>query len=762
MNKQIYFSILLLFFSCTSSISQTAGRIFYSTFSPQDWDIYISKDQGKSFEKFTDHPSLDYDAVISPDGKWVVFTSERSGVPKLYVQSVDGNQSAALLINSSSLQDQAAFSPDGSKLAFVGSHEGNSEIYLMPFMPDSIQDVSMAVNITNNSGGDFRPAFSPDGKRIAFSSDRGHEIIPHPRFSFARQRIGDIYSVDDSGNNLKRLTDSEFWDGSPQWSDDGTRIVFYSGRAGFNSIFEMNANGLDQKQLIDFSGPAVSPQYVANGKVAFTTWQSERDFKIMLYDVKTKIASPLFLQNLDLMFNVNIHPNGTIVFHGGKYAPSLGAPGKFGFDGDALAKLPDTLVFANQKVQAFGLRRAFVAPPQKGNTLLFYDASDIQSFFGVFKPLGYSMFLLPVLMVVLFLLGIVLGIVHRKLISFWRYLFFSLLTVIFGVVTGAVFLFVDTINPMPVLTIRVTMGALTLVLSLLAWWQYKKSRLLQHSAKETYRVAKLYCWLFIGLSIFSLACSAFINQFVHSSIHFYQVDYLTGEKMPLFSLEKESNTNPANFRVLDSKILHDGKSFIFTTGSFRGNAGTQGDIWKYDFETKNVAKLADSPFNDGFADISENGKMVFRSGRSGDFDIYLQIGGEIINLTHDAHRDNFPSISIQGDKIVFSSDRLRKAGEYKTMDIFLMNLTPDNTWTEPTMVSMGQGQNAHAHFSPDGEWIIYTTEAYGINDEQALIQPIIFSPQMYGEIVAFNLTTKEHIRITHNKWEDGTPLWVEY
>lgn len=761
MKKQTCFSIILLFVSYANTISQTADRIFYSTFSPQDWDIYISKDQGKSFEKFTDHPSLEYNAVISPDGKWVVFTSERSGTPKLYVQSNKGSRSAALLINSDSFQDQAAFSPDGSQLAFVGSHEGNSEIYLIPFKPDSVQDVSKAVNITRDPGGDFRPAFSPDGKMIAFSSDRGHEIVPHPKFSFARQRIGDIYSVDVSGNNVKRLTHSEFWEGSPQWSADGSRIIFYSGRTGTNSIFEMDADGSNQKQLSDFSGPAVSPQYIANHKIAFTSWQSESDFKILVYDLNMLTTTPLFSQNLDLMFNLDVHSNGTMVFHGGMYKPGKSASGRFGFDGDVLAKLPDTLSFADRKVQAFGVRRAFVAPPQKGNSVLLYNANDIESFFGLLKPLGYSVFLLPILVVVLFFLGIVLSIVNRKVISFWRYLLFSVLTFIFGIVTAAIFFFVDAFNPMPVITIQATMSILTIAFVFVAWWQHKRAMQLHKTGKETYRLAKLYRSLFLGLSIFSFACSAFINQFVHSTIHFYQVDYVTDEKKPVFSLEKEYNTNPANFNVLDSKISHNGKSFIFTTGSFRGNANTQGDIWKYDFETKEIIKLADSPFNDGFGDVSENDKMVFRSGRSGNFDIYLQTDDDIINLTNDEYRDNFPAISKQGDKIVFSSDRLRTESEYKTMDIFLMKLKADSSWTEPEKISPGQGQNAHAHFSPDGKWVIYTTEGYGINDEQALIQPIIFSPQMYGEIVAYNLITKECIRLTHNKWEEGTPLWVE-
>lgn len=761
MKHRIYFSILLTLVLNTSGIGQTVNRIFYSTFSPQDWDIYISKDEGKSFEKFTDHPSLDYDAVISPDGQWVVFTSERSGIPKLYVQSIEGNQSPALLINSNSFQDQATFSPDGSQLAFVASHEGNAEIYLIPFLPDSVQDISSAINLTNHPGGDFRPAFSPDGKQIAFSSDRGHEIVPHPQLPFARQRTGDIYSVGISGENLKRLTDSEYWDGSPIWTSDGTKIIFYSGRTGENSIFEMNADGTNQKELLEFTGPAVSPKYLSNGNLVFTTWKSQQDFKIMQVDKVTSEIITLFLNSPDLMFNVDVHPDGIMVFHGGTYAPGKGVPGSFGFDGDVLAKLPDTLSFADQQVNIYGVRRAFVAPPQPGNNLLFYDAADIQSFFEFLKPMGYSVFWLPVLVIILFLSALILGVRNRKKISYWRYLLLSILTILFGVVTGGFFLYVYAINPQPVSTIRWVMGLLTIVLLVLGWWQYKRTLKQKAVGIETYRVSNLYSTLFYGLALFSFLCAVFINHFVNSTLQFYQVDFVTDEKKPLFTLDKEPNTNPANFTVLDSKVTHDGKAFIFTTGSFRANATTQGDIWKYDFETKTVTKLSDSPYNDGFGDFSEDGKMVFRSGRSGHFDIYLKTNDEIIKLTQDSHRDNFPAISKQGDKIVFSSDRYRTEYEYKTMDIFLMKLNPDNSWTEPEKISLGKGQNAHAHFSPDGEWVIYTTEGYGINDEQALIQPVIFSPQMYGEIVAYNITTKERFRLTHNKWEEGTPLWVE-
>lgn len=760
MNPRIMLSLMLAVLINAMGITQPLERIFYATFSPQDWDIYLSKDAGKSYSKFTDHPSLDYDAVISPDGNWVVFTSERSGTPKLYAKPIEGTAPAKLLLASSSFQDQATFSPDGKNLAFVASHEDNAEIYLIPFLPDSIQNISNARNLTNHAGGDFRPAFSPDGKKIAFSSDRGHYIKPHPRFPFARQRIGDIYVVEINGNNLKRLTHSASWDGSPIWSYDGSKILFYSERNGETSLFEMKENGADPTLLLAYSGPAISPKLISETKLAFTTWSSQQDFKILQFDTKSKAISPLFADSLDLMFHADIHPNGLMVFHGGDYPTKPDKPGIFGFDGDVLAKSIDSLSFADQLVNIYGVRRAFMAPPQKGNNLLYYDASDIQSFFEFLKPMGYSVFWLPLLVIILFITGIIMAIKKRNQISKWKGILFAFITIIFGIVTGGIFLYIDTINPMPVMTIQLVMASLTIIWVVLGWWQFNKYKRLREEGNENQLISRLYCFLFYGLGLFSLLCSLFLNHMVNTTLHFYQVDYKTETKQPFFTFEKETNINPANFSVLDSKLTPDGKSFIFTTGSFRGNANTQGNIWELNLATKKVTKLVASAYNDGFADFSEDGKMVFRSGRSGHFDIYLKTKDTLVNLTRDEYRDNFPAISQQGDKIVFASDRLRKENEYKTMDIFLMKLKPDNQWTAPEKISIGQGQNAHAHFSPDGNWVIYTTEGYGINDEQPLIQPIIFSPQMYGEIVAYNVNTRERFRLTHNKWEDGTPLWV--
>ncbi len=761
MNPKFSILVFLYLILTGNSFSQSTERIFYSSFTPQDWDIYISKNAGQSFEKFTSHPSLDYDAVISPDGIWVVFTSERSGIPQLYIKAVDGNDTPGLLITSNSFQDQATFSPDGSQIAFVASHEDNSEIYLMDFKPDTIQDISVAENLTNHTGGDFRPAFSPDGKQIAFSSDRGHTIVPHPQFSFARQRIGDIYILNIPDKKVKRLTDVNSWDGSPVWSPDGSKIYFYSGRNGENSIFQMNADGTGEEQLIDYSGEAVSPVLLSEDKLAFTTWNSQNDFKIMQADLSANNVNHLYGNSPDLMFNLNVHPTGIMVFHGGKYAPRPEGPGTFGFDGDILAKIPDTLILGDKRLNIFGVRRAFVAAPHVSSTMLYYDANDFQNITTIIKPMGFGILIFPLLIIVLFIIGIVFSIKYRKKIPVWKNLLFSIITILAGIIVGGILVFILFFNPLPVNTIQIVMGSLFLILILLAWVFYKRKKQLRNNERSVQRIFTLYSILFFGLALFSFYSGVFINQFLNTTVEFYQVDYNTMEKSPLFSIEKEANTNPVTTRILDSKTTPDGKSIVFTTSSFGGPPKSQGDIWRYDFETGQLIKISDSPYNDGFADISTDGKMVFRSGRSGYFDIYLKTENELKNLTNDNHKNNFPAISPSGDKIVFASDRMNSDKEYKTMDIFLMNLLPDNSWSKPEKISVGEGQNAHPHFSPDGEWVVYTTEGYGINDEQPLIHPIIFSPQMYGEIVAYNFSSKERVRITHNKWEDGAPLWIK-
>jgi len=79
---------------------------------------------------------------------------------------------------------------------------------------------------------------------------------------------------------------------------------------------------------------------------------------------------------------------------------------------------------------------------------------------------------------------------------------------------------------------------------------------------------------------------------------------------------------------------------------------------------------------------------------------------------------------------------------------------------EPQRITNDSGQTSHPYYSPDGKWNCYTSERGGINDEEPVVQEVVFAPQMYGDIYLQQLSDGRTIRVTHNKWEDGTVFWL--
>lgn len=249
-------------------------RVAYSTFAPGNWDLYLFVEPNAVPRALAPHPALDYGAVVSPDGRWLVFCSERRGQPDLFALDLtrDGSE-PRLLVDSGALEDQAAFAPDGRSLAFVGTASGNAEIYVLPFTPERTVAMSAARNITNDAGGDFAPAFSPDGRTLAFSSDRNLRVAA--RSSITRLRYGDIYTLELATGATTRLTETQGWDGSPAFSPDGRTIAFYSERGlaldhTQTKLYAMNADGSDPRAIATPAAVGeLSPRFLPDGRMVF-------------------------------------------------------------------------------------------------------------------------------------------------------------------------------------------------------------------------------------------------------------------------------------------------------------------------------------------------------------------------------------------------------------------------------------------------------------------------------------------------------------
>ena len=410
----------------------------------------------------------------------------------------------------------------------------------------------------------------------------------------------------------------------------------------------------------------------------------------------------------------------------------------------------------------YGVRRSFAAPATPDGKII-YGISDVRGFQDGIAPMAYVVLLLPILAIIWLLVGIYKSIKKRKFIAFWKHLIFTVVAVIivlFIIKTTDDQLF---FNSMPLNTIKsflIIVAVALLALGIMSYFLFKKRESMQKPIASLY---KLYALMFIPYALVVLYAGFFLSSFFNTEKDFYAVDYANNEIEHLFNFRPDADFNPQFSNIIDTKVTPDGNYLQFSVGGFRRSPQAKGGVYRYQFENKSLELVTDLESNTGFADYSEDNKvMVFRSGRTGNMDIYVEENGTTTNITNSPDKEAFPVISYDGNMIAYCSDvnGLDKDGVVKTMDIYITERT-SNGWGEPKQLTSYQGQEGHAHFSPDGEWLIYTSEEFGINDEQPLVQPFIFSPQMYGEIVAIRLSDGEKFRLTHNKWEDGAPLWMK-
>ena len=254
--------------------------IVYSSIQPSNWDLYLFDSPGSQPRRLTTDPGLDYNGVISPDGRWVVFTSERSGNPDLYVLDLEGDAGPRPLVESFAMEDAAAISPDGRRLLFVSTRDGNADIFAAPFRPWDPSAAGAATNLTRHAAGDYNPVFSPDGRRILFSSSRDTTVETSTGAGPpAAYLASELYVMQADGSDVRRLTHHEGWDGAPAWTPDGQEVVFYSQRDGDTRIYRTDVDGsagVAPEPISARGEAALSPVPAPDGRLAFTARQDDR------------------------------------------------------------------------------------------------------------------------------------------------------------------------------------------------------------------------------------------------------------------------------------------------------------------------------------------------------------------------------------------------------------------------------------------------------------------------------------------------------
>ena len=249
-------------------------QVLFNRYQSPVMTVFIADADGADARALVPDWGLEYSPAFSPDGQWVVFTAEPHGQADLYRIRPDGT-GLEQLTDHAAFDDQGALSPDGRTLAFVSTRaRGTADIWLLDLASKT------GTNLTDHPSGNFRPRWSPDGAWIAFTSDRDAEPGDQPGQWEHLQSTG-VYLVRPDGTGLRRLTGPGGVAGSPSWSADGRRVLFYetdpvgaylakSGRSRTELASVDVATG-ERVQLTASQETKLSPAWLSGGRIGYVS-----------------------------------------------------------------------------------------------------------------------------------------------------------------------------------------------------------------------------------------------------------------------------------------------------------------------------------------------------------------------------------------------------------------------------------------------------------------------------------------------------------
>jgi Tol biopolymer transport system component len=176
-------------------------------------DIWILDVARGTTTRFTFDPGHDDDPVWSPDGKSIVFSSNRSGQGDLYIKPADGSGEERLLFKSDQPKSPTSWSKDGRFLLFSSfGPKTRSDLWILP-----MQGEAKPISILQTQFDELLGQISADSHWIAYMSDESgnYEIYVRP-FS----------AVASGGATGARWMLSKGTGAYPRWRADGKELFY--------------------------------------------------------------------------------------------------------------------------------------------------------------------------------------------------------------------------------------------------------------------------------------------------------------------------------------------------------------------------------------------------------------------------------------------------------------------------------------------------------------------------------------------------------
>lgn len=197
------------------------------------YDIYMADLDGKIVKQLTTAKGYDAEGTLSPDGKKMIYCSDKDGDLDLYVMDLATGKEKKVT-NTLGYDGGAWFSPDGKKIVWRASRpttDAEVKEYRELLSAGMVAPTHMEVWVADADGKNARqityleqanwaPNFTPDGKQIIFCSN--HE--------YKRGFPFNMYLTDLNGKGLEKVSRDKGFDAFPMFSRDGKKIIFASNR----------------------------------------------------------------------------------------------------------------------------------------------------------------------------------------------------------------------------------------------------------------------------------------------------------------------------------------------------------------------------------------------------------------------------------------------------------------------------------------------------------------------------------------------------
>ncbi len=240
---------------------------------------------------------IDGNPQFSPDGKQIVFASDRAGHRELWIAGEDGSNIRQLTSMGAPITGGPRWSPDGSRIAFDSNPDGQFDVYVVNAAGGP------AKRLTDNLADEAYGVWSPDSQSIYFMSSRTGQ----------RQ----IWRMPASGGEAVQMTKNGGVIPFP--SPDGA-FLYYSERAGEG---ERNGlGGLRRLRLVDAQDESVLPSvtfwnvaFVREGIYFIPRADSEGHYSVCFYNFRTRQTSPVIGLTGRVSEGLAVSPDGrTLLF----------------------------------------------------------------------------------------------------------------------------------------------------------------------------------------------------------------------------------------------------------------------------------------------------------------------------------------------------------------------------------------------------------------------------------------------------------------